>query len=52
MTQLLIAVDSVNWTAVTFTSASAAYGIVAVEVYVAGAGPVASRQGFYRGRVR
>jgi hypothetical protein len=39
-------------TTVTFTSASAAYGIAAVEVYVAGAGPVESGQGFYRGRVK
>jgi hypothetical protein len=39
-------------TTVTFTSASAAYGIAAVEVYVSGAGPVASGQGFYRGRVK
>lgn len=39
-------------TTVTFTSASAAYGIGAVEVYVAGAGPVASGRGFIRGRVK
>lgn len=37
---------------VTFTSASAAYGMIAVEVYVSGAGPVGSAQGVYRNRVR
>lgn len=39
-------------TTVTFTSASAAYGIAAVEVYVSGAGPLPSGQGFIRGRVK
>lgn len=37
---------------VTFTSASAAYGMVAVEVYVTGAGPVAGGQGYIRGRIK
>jgi hypothetical protein len=38
--------------AITFTSSSAAYGMISAEVYVAGAGPVASAQGAYRRRVR